>query len=145
MAFRTPLFSLVTLSALLSMAPARAAAPALTPPTQGAEQALSVSTLRLSFDLSAAREEGQELGGAALWQGGDLLVAQPVPAGAKVVPGSSRLGDRPLPDPTRSARGVLYWTVPLRDLPAGASELSYQVTHTQAARRAARRGAEPAW
>jgi len=55
-----------------------------------------------------------------------------VPAGAKVVPGSSRLGDRPLPDPTRSARGVLYWTVPLRDLPAGASELSYQVTHTQA-------------
>ncbi|WP_243760143.1 hypothetical protein [Deinococcus radiodurans] len=27
---------------------------------------------------------------------------------------------------------MLYWTVPLRDLPAGASELSYQVTHTQA-------------
>ncbi|WP_243760144.1 hypothetical protein [Deinococcus radiodurans] len=112
MAFRTPLFSLVTLSALLSMAPARAAAPALTPPTQGAEQALSVSTLRLSFDLSAAREEGQELGGAALWQGGDLLVAQPVPAGAKVVPGSSRLGDRP--SPTRPAAPAACCTGPCR-------------------------------
>ena len=70
------------------------------------------STVSLPFDAPTQAQE--------------LVLAQALPEGATLVPGSTRLDGQPLSDPRRGPSGTLYWTFPAQ----GRGLLTYEVRHT---------------
>ncbi|MFC4427850.1 DUF11 domain-containing protein [Deinococcus navajonensis] len=64
----------------------------------------------------------------------DVVIAHTLPAGAELVPGSSRLDGQALPDPRRGASGTLYWVVPTTVDRRGVTRgvVTYEVRHEAA-------------
>ncbi|WP_371414727.1 hypothetical protein [Deinococcus sp. S9] len=81
-------------------------------PVANAPMVQRSSTVSLPFDAPTQAQE--------------LVIAQALPEGATLVPGSTRLDGQPLSDPWRGPSGTLYWTFPAQ----GRGLLTYEVRHT---------------
>ncbi|PNY82980.1 DUF11 domain-containing protein [Deinococcus koreensis] len=108
------------------LATAQEALPVPQPPVEPAPAAPApaqrrLSTVSLPFDAPGQARE--------------LVVAQTLPEGALLQPGSSRLDGRPIPDPLRGPSGRWYWTLPQPALQAKSTirgVISYDLLHTAA-------------
>ncbi len=88
-----------TVGGQLSAQPAPVPTPAPTPVrTPATPEQHRASTVTLPFDAPR--------------QATELVIAHRVPGDATLVPGSSRLDGRPIPDPLRGPSGTLYWVLP---------------------------------
>ncbi|GHF40659.1 hypothetical protein HNQ07_001576 [Deinococcus metalli] len=105
-------------------APAPAEAVTVPLPSPAAAPALPaverVSTVTLPFDAPGQARE--------------LVVAQAIPDGAALVPGSSRVDGEVVADPLRGPSGVAYWTLPQRSAAKATvrGAVTYDLAHTVA-------------
>ncbi len=83
------------------------------------------ATLAVRPVLRARRASTVELPFALEAEGESLLIRHAVPAGARYVPGSSRLDGAPIADPKVDEKGRLYWQIPFEKK----GKLSYDLAH----------------
>ncbi len=83
------------------------------------------ATLEVRPIMRARRASIVELPFALEAEGESLLIRHAVPAGARYVPGSSRLDGAPIADPKVDEKGRLYWQIPFEKK----GKLSYDLAH----------------